>query len=454
MAVTTAGSQLEALREELAPVFPKSWDHYKRARTMIPGGNARWRFYFPFLIQIERGKGSRLWDLDGREYVDCVGAFGPMLLGHCHPEVVAAVSDQAARGLTFGAPSVIEAELAERVLTHVPGAEQVLMLVTGNEANLAAVRLARAASGKQKIAKFTGGFHGLHDYFMQSVYGDIEGDPANLSAIADLPGSLELVSESTVVLPYNDPSAFDRLRREADQVACVVLELVQGASGCLPADREFVHELRAICDECGVLLVIDEVMTGFRFGLSGASGLYGIRGDLVTLGKVLGGGYPASAVAGRRDILALTTGEPSAIVAGTYAATATAMAAGKATLDVLIREEQTIYPKLFALGERMRSGLQLVSDEIGWGYVTGAGPMWGYSPVSEKPASATELRHLEKNRDAGKALSALLLREGVFVSAPMQRGFISAAHTEEDIDYVIAAHRVALLELKERGFIA
>ena len=454
MAVVATQERLQALTDELAQLMPRSWDHYQRAREIIPGANARWKFYFPFLIQIARAHGARVWDIDGHEYVDCVGAFGPMLLGHCHPDVVAAVSDQATRGLTFGSPSVHEMELAELIVEHVPGAEQVVTLVTGNDANLAAVRLARAATGKQKVAKFVGGFHGLHDYFMQSVYGDPYDDPANLVATADLPGTPTSVSEQTVALPYNDARAFDRLRREADDVACVLIELIQGGAGCLPAEQEFVRELRAVCDECGILLIVDEVLTGFRFGLSGASGLYGIRGDLVTLGKVLGGGYPVSAVAGRRDILALSTAEPPALLGGTFAASPAGVAAGKAVLDVLIREENTIYPRLFRLGERARSGLQQVAAEVGFGFVTGLGPMWGFHPVAAQPASLNDLGRVEKNMDAAKALGALLLRERIFTTAPRHVGFISAAHTEDDIDRIVAAYRVALLGLRERGFIA
>jgi glutamate-1-semialdehyde 2,1-aminomutase len=462
---------LQKLKEDLAPLFPQSRRHLEWAETLIPGGRVRSRFAFPFPIWIDRGQGSRLWDIDGHEYIDGLCGHGPVLLGHGHPEVLAAVSERIARGLTFGATTTDEAEVAGRIVKHVPGAEEVIFLTGGTEATLAAVRLARAATGKQKVAKFAGGFHGLHDYFLQNAFGGVAGgDPANLSAEANGPGIPPVISELTVMLPYDDPRAFDRLRLEADEIACVIIELVQGVAGALPADREFVRELRAVCDECGVLLIVDEIITGFRFGLGGASALYQINGDLITLGKALTGGYPGSAVAGRSDIISFGQRDPldgtthtapapmsAPVMGSTYSASPPAMAAAKASLDVLIREEKTIYPKLFALGERLRAGLQQAMDEAGWGLVTGAGSMWGFHAVSEKPASIRDigagLLFDEDRQHAARALSALLLREGVLVSAPMHLGFISAAHSEDDIDQMIAAHRVALAEMKERGFI-
>lgn len=227
MAVVKAEPRLQTIKDDLAPLFPRSRQHFEWAQKMVPGGNVRSRFAFPFAIQIERGEGSRLWDIDGREYIDGLGAFGPLLLGHCHPEVVAALSEQVTRGLVFGAPRTGEAELADRIVKHVPGADAVLMLTTGTEATLAALRLARAATGKHKVARFVGGYHGLHDYFLQNTFSlATEGDPANLTAKPDGPGILPSVSESTVVLPYNDSRAFERPRIEADHVACVIIELI------------------------------------------------------------------------------------------------------------------------------------------------------------------------------------------------------------------------------------
>lgn len=238
-----------------------------------------------------------------------------------------------------------------------------------------------------------------------------------------IPGSRRSSRANTVVLPRDDPRAFERIRREAEHLACVIIEIVQGAAGAILADREFVQELRAVCDECRVLLVVDEIITGFRLGLSGASGLYGIEGDLIALGKALAGGYPGSAVAGRSDIIGLTASDfrdpekKPVLMGGTHAASPPAMAAAKATLD--IRDEQKIYPQLFALGERLRKGLQDAMDEVGWGMVTGVGSMWGYHAVAGKPASVRDIGLLDTDPHAARALSALLLREGVLVSSPV-----------------------------------
>jgi glutamate-1-semialdehyde 2,1-aminomutase len=311
---------------------------------------------------IDRAEGSRLWDIDGREYVDGLGAFGPMLLGHRHPEVIAAVSEQLERGLMFGSAVTDEGAVAEHIVACVPGAEKVVMLASGTEATMAALRLARAATGRDNIAKFTGGWHGSHDAVLQGVW-SVAGDPSDLRALAEGPGIPPFVSDHTVVLPWNDLRAFDRIRREADALACVIIELIQGGACALPADRSFVQELRAVCDECGVLLVIDEVLTGFRLGLSGASGLYGVTGDLVSLGKIIAGGMPGAAVTGRADII-LQNLDPldhtsalrdqTVLMAGTNAGHPVSMVAGRATLQVLIRDQDTIYPHLFALGERLR----------------------------------------------------------------------------------------------------
>jgi glutamate-1-semialdehyde 2,1-aminomutase len=452
MAVATGTEHLQALRDDLAVLFPRSAEHVTRANEMIPGGNARSRLWFPFAIQIARGEGAHVWDIDDREYVDAVGAMGPMLLGQRHPEVVAAIENQLACGLMFGSPTTDERDLAARIIETVPGAESVIMLNSGTEATMAALRLARAATGKVKVGKFAGGWHGWHDHGLQSVFkAGLDGDPLNLQAGSESPGIPAFISDHTVVLPWNDRRAFDRLRREADDLACVITELIQGAAGARPADREFVQELRSVCDECNVLLVIDEVLTGFRCGLSGASGLYGVKGDLVALGKAVCGGLPGAAVTGRADLVG-SVNEASAFINGTYSAHPLSMAAGRATMDVLVREQNTIYPRLFALGERLRTGLQEVMDEAGWGFITGEGPLWGLHAISEKPATASEWATVNRNIDAARALAGLLIREGVLAST-MHLGFLSAAHSDDDIDHIITAHRTALDEMKRRGFI-
>jgi len=462
MSITTRSLRLQELSDELAPLFPRNVAHWERARKAIPGGGSRFRFSFPFPIQVERAVGARLWDIDGREYVDGMGGFGPMLLGHSHPAVVAALSEQVKRGLQFGAPNPNETELSELIIDVVPGAEGVMWVNSGSEAGSAALRLARFATGKNKVAKFEGCYHGWHDaLFHNVVRQDRElGSVVPTSLRPDIP---TFISDHTVVLSLNDPQSLETLRERSAEIACVFIELIQGSAGFVQTDLSFAQQLRAVCDETGVLLVIDEVLTGFRCGITGASGMYGIEGDLVTLGKVVCGGLPGAAIAGRADLLGLAdvdlvdrdsvVGHPAAALSGTHAANVMSMTAGKATLEVLIRDQYEIYPRLFTLGERLRAGLQEVMDEVGFGFVTGEGPLWGFHGLSEKPASLRGLNFGSGKVDAAKALGALLLREGVFVSAPPHLGYLSAAHTEEDIDHIISAHRTALSELRERGFL-
>jgi glutamate-1-semialdehyde 2,1-aminomutase len=442
--LTSDDDRLAAIRDELVPLFPRSLAHAERVGELVPGGTSRARFMFPFPIQVDHGSGSRVWDIDGREYVDGLGAFGPILLGHAHPAIVSAIAEQAARGSMFGMPTPLEAELVGRIVEHVPGAENAVFVASGTEATMAAIRIARAATGREKIAKFTGGWHGWHDYAMPTG-----------------PGVPSFIEPSVITLPWDDDAAFDRIRENAADLSCVLVELVLGAAGALPARREFVHGLRELCDELGVLLVVDEVLTGFRFGLGGASAMFDVAGDLVTLGKVVCGGVPGAAVAGRADVLKLAIGASSeesrnrdvaAVLTGTYSAHPLALAAGNAMIAELERHPD-LYPRLFALGARLRAGLQTVMDEAGWGVVTGDGPIWGFHALSERPGRDRDLVTATGNHAAAMAMSALLLREGVLVSAPLHLGFLSAAHTDDDVDRIVAAHRTAVSELRTRGFI-
>jgi glutamate-1-semialdehyde 2,1-aminomutase len=279
----------------------------------------------------------------------------------------------------------------------------------------------------------------------------LSGEPASLQAVPEGPGIPSFVSDYTVVLPWNDPAAFERIRQEGDQLAAVIIELVQGAGGALPVDRDHLEELQAVCRECGVLLIADEVLTGFRVGLSGASGFYGVTPDLVALGKVVAGGLPGSAVTGRAELIAQQIDplrDQTVLMAGTNSGHPMSMAAGRATLDVLIRDQDELYPRLFTLGEKLRAGLQRAFDGLGFGRVTGEGPLWGVHPTFQEPGP----EGAKAAADAATALSGLLLREGVFVSSPAHLGFLGAAHTEDDVDRIVEAHETALHELRERGF--
>ncbi len=447
---------LNAARLEVQAALPNSTAQYHRACEVVPGGTTRSRFWWPMPIYIDRGKGAYVTDIDGRRYVDCNLGFGPMILGHAHPAIESALAEQLPKGVHYGAACLGEETLARRITQNLPGAERVIFLNSGTEATLAALRIARAATGREKVAKFEGGWHGAQEFLFHN-YTTIDGEPAHVNAVPDMAGIPHGATDSVVVLPYNDSAAFSRIREESNDLACVIIEAVQGGGGSVPVDADFLRGLRQVCDELGVLLIIDEVITGFRIGAASAAGHYGITGDLTTLGKIIGGGLPIGAVSGRADLIELTrpvvgtdTSRPKAVVvAGTFAGNPMTMAAGIAQLDTLLGDAQS-YVNLNALGERMRAGLAAVMAELGiHGHATGLGSMWGLHFTAKSPKNVRDM--LDANHAASRLLSAYLLLEGVLMSSPAHLGFLSTAHKESDVDAVIEAHKNAFERMVHEG---
>lgn len=437
---------------ETSRVLPASAEHFRRSSEVIPGGASRARFWWPSPIYVERARGVNLHDIDGRTYIDCLVGFGSMILGHAHPAVMKAVAAQVARGTVFGAPCVQEEQLARLVVSNVPGAERAVFVGSGTEATMTALRIARAATGRDGVAKFEGGWHGAQDFLLHS-FTEIDGELEAPRAVPQSAGVPRSSSRDVVVLPYNHDAALVRIRREAHRLACVIVEPVQGAAGGLPTEREFLERLRAVCDETGVLLVFDEVISGFRLGPAGAGGLYGVAADLVTLGKIIGGGLSIGAVVGRADLVGrVASGEGRPVAAsGTFAANPLSMAAGVAQLSVLLDDPDT-YPRLAVLGERMRDGLRQVLAAHGIrGWVTGVGSLWGLHFSAESPRTIRDLATASPS--VARVLAAYLLLEGVVMSAPVHLGFLSTAHTEKDVDLVISAHSGALKRMKEEGHV-
>lgn len=451
-----ADKVLNAAKAEVQAALPKSTAQYHLAQKVVPGGTTRSRFWWPMPIYIERGSGAHVTDIDGRRYIDCNLGFGPLILGHAHPAIEAALSRQLPLGVHYGAACLGEEGLARRITENLPGAERVIFLNSGTEATLAALRIARAATGRDKVAKFEGGWHGAQEFLFHN-YTTINGEPAHVRSVPDMAGIPRGATDSVVVLPYNDPAAFTRIREESNDLACVIVEAVQGGGGSVPVEADFLRGLRQVCDEVGALLIIDEVITGFRIGAASAAGHYGITGDLTTLGKIIGGGLPVGAVAGRADLIELTTpiagaeaGKRKAVVvAGTFAANPMTMAAGIAQIDTLVGDRNS-YETLNALGEHMRSGLTSVMEEFGiQGHVTGLGSMWGVHFTSKSPKSPREM--VDANHTASRLLSAYLLLEGILMSSPAHLGFLSTAHSEADVDAVIQSHRNALERMMHEG---
>jgi glutamate-1-semialdehyde 2,1-aminomutase len=444
---------VERLTKEMTEALPTSAALFEKARSVVPGGTTRARFWWPVPVFIRSGQGARATDVDGREYIDCNLGFGPLILGHGHPAVTQAIHDQVDRGVLFGAPNEAKADLGRFVIDNVPGAAKVVFTSSGSEATLGALKLARAATGRQKVAKFEGGWHGGHELLCYS-FASTGGPLSHPETIPDTAGVAAAIGETVVVLPYNDTLAFDRIREVADDLACVIVETNQASGGAVAADPQFLAELRDLCAQLGVIFIVDEVITGFRVGASGGAGQYGLEPDLVTLGKIVGGGISAGAVAGSGRILDLAMAAPGrkpVSLGGTHSANPLAMTAGRETLKVLLENPAETFGSLNRLGDYLRNGLRALLDEVGLvGQITGTGSLWGLHFLDEAPNNMRD--QAGANTTAARLLSTYLMLEGVLVSAPMHLAFLSTAHTEADADLIVDAHRRSLTRLKTEGW--
>jgi glutamate-1-semialdehyde 2,1-aminomutase len=409
----------------------------------VLGGNALpgdTRFVF------SHGKGGRFWDTSGNGYIDYVLGSGAMLLGHGHPAIAAAVADQATRGTHFFAylnePAV---RLAERVIRYMPCADRVRFTTSGSESTFHAIRLARGFTGRTKILKFEGAYHGTHDYAQLST------TPRQLSnfptAVPDTAGIPDVVQDLMLVAPYNDLDTLRALvEAHRNELAAVIVEPIQRI---ISPDPGFLEGVREITRANGVVMIMDEVVTGFRYGLHGAQGYFGVTPDLATYGKIIGGGLPVGAVAGRADIMDQADpgqkGQPGYVYQnGTLQGHPLGCAAAHATLDVL--EQPGFYERVFATADRLRAGLQAVFDRHGMDLlVFGQGPMWHVIAADKPPRNWRDILASDTARAA--AMDAELLRQGIFV-LPGNRRFVSSEHTDADLDDTFAAADRACRALK------
>jgi glutamate-1-semialdehyde 2,1-aminomutase len=415
---------------------------FSRAKRLIPGGvNSPVRAFGAvggvprFLV---RGKGSRVWDADGNAYIDYVLSWGPLILGHAEPRVVAAVRAAAARGTSFGAPTEAETELAEAIRQALPSVERVRMVSSGTEAAMSALRLARAATGRPRILKFDGCYHGHADALLVGA-----GSGVATLGIPGSPGVPQAFSELTVQAPYNDldavASAFERWGRE---IAAVIVEPVAGNMGFVLPQPGFLEGLRGLCDAHGALLIFDEVMTGFRVAYGGAQTRFGVRPDLTCLGKVVGGGLPAAAYGGRGDLMAKIAPEGPVYQAGTLSGNPLAVAAGLETLRQLRRPG--VYERLEACASALVVGLKEAADEVGVELTAGSlGGMFGFF---FHPGPVRNFEEAKKaNSERFTVFFASMLEQGVYLApSPFEAGFVSLAHRPQDVRKTIAAARVAL----------
>lgn len=447
---------LSAALGELRAALPESADRSARARGRPSLLTTRERFW-PIPIYVERGDGAYLEDVDGRRYVDCNMGHGPLILGHCHPAVVSAIVEQLRRGNHYGPPSVHETALAELIVENVPGAERVAFTNSGSEADMAAVRIARAATGRQKVAKCEGGLHGSYDPLRHSVL-SFAGSSRHPVPSPDYGGIPPEISDSVVVFSFDEDLAVEAIRAEGDQLACVIVEPLQGSAGALPASSGFLEGVRKACDEVGAVLILDEVITGFRLGRSSGAGAFGVTADLTVLGKAIGGGLPVGAVCGRADLIDRTASPPgrqgneAVFVGGTFSGNPLTAVAGHAQLSHLLEGDRD-YRQLDTLGDKMRQGLVALLASLGIAaHVTGAGSIWGGPYFVDEPP--TDIRTVATGDQlAARLLSIYLLLAGVLVTSPSHLNFVSTAHTEADVETVVEAHRFALERLQAEGVV-
>jgi glutamate-1-semialdehyde 2,1-aminomutase len=428
---------------------------FERAQRSIPGGvNSPVRAFrsvggTPRFI--ERAEGPYFWDADGKRYVDYIGSWGPMILGHGHPAVVKAVQDAAARGLSYGAPTEAEVVMAELLLKLVPSMQQLRLVSSGTEAAMSAIRVARGAAGdgkgRRKIIKFEGCYHGHADSLLVKAGSGLLtfGNPSSAGVPAE-------ITQHTLVLDYNEPQQLvDAFRQHGDDIACVIVEPIAGNMNLVRATAEFLRTMRELTARHGAILIFDEVMSGFRVALGGAQSLYGIDPDMTVLGKVIGGGMPVAAFGGKREIMKHLAPLGGVYQAGTLSGNPVAVACGLATLKEIQR--LGFYEELSKQTTRLVSGLVQAAHAAAPGLAFSGdcvGGMFGVYFADEPPGTYTQIMATDKERF--KRFFHAMLDRGVYLApSAFEAGFVSIAHNDAVIDTTVAAAREAFDAIGEKG---
>jgi len=427
--------------------YPKSAALFEQAQRVIPGGvNSPVRAFrgvggIPLFIQ--SAKGPTITDADGRTYIDYVGSWGPMILGHAHDEVIAAIQQAATRGTSYGAPTELEIQLAEAVIEAFPSIEKLRLTSSGTEATMSALRVARGFTGRPKIVKFEGCYHGHGDSLLVRA-----GSGVATLGLPDSPGVLAEVAQNTITVPFNDQAALEQIFNQiGDQIAAVIIEPVVGNMGCVPPAEGYLQAVRRITQKHGAVLIFDEVMTGFRVSFGGAQQLYGIIPDMTCLGKIIGGGLPVGAFGGRREIMDVVAPVGPVYQAGTLSGNPLAVTAGITTLKLLksldpyASLKQTTQQLVSSLSEELtRAGIVTVSNQVGSMFTC----FFTSEPVSNW-ATATQ-----SNRQVYGRFFHLMLEHGVYLApSQFEAAFVSIAHNEEIIERTISAAQKAAKALSQ-----
>ena len=420
-----------------------SHELFEQAQRHIPGGvNSPVRAFKGVggdPVFVDHAEGAYLYDVEGRRYIDYVGSWGPMIAGHAHPKVIEAVIEAAPRGLSYGAPTEIETRMADRICEILPSMEMVRMVSSGTEATMSAIRLARGHTGRDKIVKFEGCYHGHGDSLLVKA-----GSGALTLGVPSSPGVPASLAEHTLTLTYNDSDEVRRVFDElGDQIACIIVEPVAGNMNCIPPAEGFLETLREVCDAHGSVLIFDEVMTGFRVALGGAQSVYGITPDLTTLGKVIGGGMPVGAFGGKREIMEKLAPLGPVYQAGTLSGNPIAMSAGLATLEIV--SEPGFYEALTQKTSKLLQGIREAAEAAGVALTTNqVGGMFGiFFTEEERVENFAQVTQCDLERF--RAFFHGMLDEGVYLApSAFEAGFVSSAHSDADIEATVAAARKVL----------
>lgn len=409
---------------------------FDKSQQLIPGGvNSPVRAFRSvggIPIFFKRGSGSKLWDVDGKQYIDYINSWGPMIVGHAHPEVIKAVQQVAENSLSFGAPTGLELEMAELINKLVPSMEQVRLVSSGTEATMSAIRVARGFTGRNKIVKFEGCYHGHADALLVKAGSGLLtfGEPSSAGVPAE-------VAAHTLTLEYNNTQELKKLfDKIGSEIACVIIEPVVGNMNLIVPHMEFLKTLRELCTQHGSVLIFDEVMTGFRVHLGGAQALYNIKPDMTTLGKVIGGGLPVGAFGGRKEIMSCLAPLGAVYQAGTLSGNPVAVTAGLKTLELI--QAPNFHDKLTAQTKKLVDGLVQAAKEAGVTFsAQNVGGMFGLYFSEKCPTSFAEI--MQSDKAAFNKFFHAMLDAGIYLGpSAFEAGFVSAAHTDDDIAQTIA----------------